>query len=351
MLHLSASLTFVRNNFSKHGAGPLPARALGAVLALLVVAAPSAAHAQQREMLNRLVQAAGASDAAMKAFIEGRGLIDAENWARAAERFNRFIADYPGDKNVDAAYYWLAFALSKQNKKSEADGYLVRLVNQYPRSTWVDDARKMRVELGVDPQIRERAAADANDEIKIIALQSLCQAEPARCASLVNDVLRAGSSSSLRLREAAISLLGRHGGAEAVPGLINIARNDANEKLRMRAISALGHSDDERALEPLREIALRPGYKDESDIDTAIHALVQHDSPRAVAIVGEVARTSPSPEARKHAIGLLSSRKGEPVVDELFKIYDAEQNIEIKKTVISSLANRLSPRAHDKLVE
>ena len=51
------------------------------------------------------------------------------------------------------------------------------------------------------------------------------------------------------------------------------------------------------------------------------------------------------------AIGSIASRPGEPAVDALFKIYDADQSVEIRKSVIAGFANRQSERAGDKLFE
>lgn len=322
------------------------------LLSLLAASAPS--YAQERELFNRLMQStASASDAALKAFTEGRDLIAEEKWSGAANRFRRFIADYPGDKNVDAAYYWLAFAYKKDNKLTEAEDALGRLISNYPKSTWAKDAKKMRVEMAVarDPALIEQAAKEADTELKIIALQSLCQSEPERCAARVSDILKSGARAPFGLKEASVVFLARYGGANALPILINMARTEPDEKLRVKAIGTLGSFEDESVLEPLREQAMRNQFADYDPVDTSLHALTQHSSPRAVGILGQIATASPNLEARKHAVFLLAQRKGEEVVDELFRIYDADPNIELRKQVLTGLGNRKSPRAITKLAE
>jgi HEAT repeat protein len=323
--------------------------AFGIALAMIASAVIVRADDRDRLLLNRLVQSSATSDAALKAFVEGRTLIDDQKWGAAAERFTRFVAQYPGDKNVDAAYYYLAYAFKKQNKYTEAEGILVRLINAYPKSEWVDDAKKMRYEM--NPGLATNAIDEADDEIRIIALQSLCQTQQDRCASLVNDVLRSGTRSSVRMREHAISLLGKYGGRDAIPVLIGLARNEPEEKLRIKAIAALGRSDDESVLEPLREQAMQPGFVDNGIVDTALHALANNDNPRSVQILGQLAMNAKTLEGRKHAVFLLSRRKGEPVVDELLRIYDADQSLEMRKQVVEAFGNRLSERALDKLVQ
>jgi HEAT repeat protein len=330
-------------------------KGLVAALALFILL-PGATRASaqrftpERDMLNRLVQGASGNDPATKAFIQGRDLINEEKWDGAAATFSKFVNDYPSDKNTDAALYWLAYAYDRQSKLAEAETALARLIQQHPRSSWVRDARTLllKVRAKRDPQNIVMPDGE-NDELIIIALQALCQNDRPRCPSLVNDRLR--SNASPRVKEAAITLLGRYGGNEAVPALIQLARSESNEKLRMRAIAALGETNDERVLDVLREIAMSANYADESPTDSAIHALVNHDSPRAVGIISDVIINGKNLTARQHAVSLFSRRAGEPVVDELLRIYDAVPDVQVRKYVVAAFGNRKSPRAGAKLAE
>ncbi len=318
---------------------------------LFAGSAPALARDQEPEMLNRLVQASNTSDAALKAFVEGRDFISDSKWAKAAERFGRFINDYPQDVNVDAAYYYLAFSFKKQNKFKDAATTLEQLMEKYPNSSWKDDAQVMLVEMA--PQLGQipDVTQEGNIEIKVIALQGLFTADPVRALAFVSDILKPGNRAPLRLKEAAITLLGKYGGKQATPALINIVRTEPDEKLRVKAIAALGRSEDESALEILREQALKGDYSDEGPVDTALHAIARNESPRAIGLLGGIATSSKFPKVREHAIYLLAQMKGEPVVDELFRIYDAERDIEVRKQAVAGLANRQSPRAQNKLIE
>lgn len=329
---------------------PRPALTLALGLALSLAAAAAEARAQAREMLNRLAQSTSSSDGAANAFTLGRTQIDEEKYEQATATFNNFITAYPAHRNVDAALYWLAYSLEKRNMNREADATLSNLLERYPRSEWARDADKLKVKVKakLDPQ-SVNVPANADDEFVIIALQALCQNDRARCPSLVAETLR--SPKSARVKQTAILLLARYGGNEAVPTLIQLARNEPDAKLRMRAISALGKTGDERTLEVLREIALSPTFADESPTDSAIHALREHESPRAVSVLGDVIVNSKSLPARQHAVTLLSQRPGEPVVDELFRVYDAVQDVQVRKYVVAGLGNRRSPRAAARLVE
>jgi HEAT repeat protein len=326
--------------------------ALAFAAALALAVAPAGASAQAREMLNRLVQSQGQNDPASRAFSQGRGFIADSNWEKAASTFDSFVSQYPSDKNVDAALYWLAYAQSKQGKLPAARANLDRLLQNYPRSNWVKDAKTLSLEVRarLDPNsVGDVDEKDGGDDLVIIALKALCENDKATCSARCNEVLR--SNHSPRVKEAALIFLGRYGGAEAVPTLVQMARSEPNEKLRMRAIRALGSTNDDRALDVLREIAMGATYADESPTDSAIHALAEHDSPRAVTILGEVATRGQNMRARTHSIEIMSRRRGEAVVDELLRLYDAVPEIEVKQYVLAALGNRRDPRAVNKLVE
>src|ERR1044072_7425925 len=107
--------------------------ALAFAAALALAAAPAGASAQAREMLNRLVQSQGQNDPASRAFSQGRGFIADSNWEQAAATFDRLVSQYPSDKNVDAALYWLPHARHKQGNIFAAAAHPQRLPPGYPR--------------------------------------------------------------------------------------------------------------------------------------------------------------------------------------------------------------------------
>ncbi|MEW6211908.1 MAG: HEAT repeat domain-containing protein [Acidobacteriota bacterium] len=308
------------------------------VFVSMVFGSRAIASDQNIERLNRFVQTTSSTDAAMKVFVEGRAFITNKEWAKAAEKFRQVISEYPKSENVDVALYWLAFALKKQDKFNEASEVLAQLVRQHSNSSWVSDARQMQVEIAAatgrsDIVIEE--AASSEDEIRIVALQSLFEADPARAASLVSDILKRGSKASARLREAAVSLLGQYGGKEALPALLDLARNEQDPKIRKRAINSLGWKDSDEAFNLLKQLA---GGDDEI-AETALQAITNYGAHRnrAYSFLVETAKTSKSLKARKLAISGLGRYSNEQVLDELMSIYNANQDIEIRKSIISAL--------------
>src|SRR5215475_638834 len=129
-----------------------PVRAMISLIFVCLVltgAGLSLIHAadQDLEKLNRFVQSSTSSSAAMRAFREGRDWINKEEWAKAADKFNLIVTQYPNSEVTDAALYWLAFSLKKQNKFQETDDAIGRLIKGFPRSNWIKDAKAMKAEI------------------------------------------------------------------------------------------------------------------------------------------------------------------------------------------------------------
>ena len=186
-------------------------------------------------------------------------------------------------------------------------------------------------------------------EFKIVVLQALFESDPQRGIAAATDWLKPGSTQTQRCKGAALTLLARHGGKGATPTILGVARNETDPKLRAKAISVLGQTNDDSVVDALRDFALNS--QDNDTIEAALFALSQHTGARAITALGEIAMSSKPVTLRKMAINGIANRAGEPAVDALLKIYDSDQNLEIRKAAISGLARRRSDRAGAKLLE
>lgn len=371
------------------------------VLCVLLAGFVGIGAAQQRGSVsstNRLAQQ-GNNDAAATLFRSGRDFITDADWAKAQEKFSQFVSAYPNDKKVDEALYWMAYALNKQSKIDQCRETLKSLLDKYPNTTWRDDARVLLAqttltaaqvyEVGTPVPIMrtvpgsivytpgapvaiasgqgnvpspgnaavwnlENPSSDTADddpcEFKIVVLQALFQTDLQRGIVAATDWLKPGSNQTVRCKSAALSLLGRNGGKAVTPVILGVARNESDLKLRARAISALGATNDDSVVDALRDFALNSQEND--IIEAALYALSKHTGERAIAVLGEIASVSGRPVAlRKQAISSISSRPGEPAVDALLRIYEADPSLEIRKAVIYGFGNRKSERAGAKLLE
>ncbi|HEX8635110.1 MAG TPA: HEAT repeat domain-containing protein [Pyrinomonadaceae bacterium] len=321
-----------------------------AFVALLLGRAPVARGANQDlSKLNRFVQTGNTP--AMKLFRAGRDLIENEEWAKAAESFRGFINTYPRDADVDAALYWYAYALKRQGHTKEAAKALKRLIKEHERSGWREEADAMLTELAPalgQPQIIDDALGRENEELKLIALQSLFDSNPERALGFVADWLKPTSTASRRMKESAVSLLGAHGGQAAVPMLLDIARNQPDAKLRQTAIHRLGEAGGEAVMDDLMRIYAAD--RDPAVKRQVLHALAEMDGARADARLLQIAQNSGEEiELRKLAISRLGEREG--AFDNLVRIYDADRTVEIRKRLMNAFSESGDPRALEKLLQ
>jgi HEAT repeat protein/tetratricopeptide repeat protein len=367
------------------------ANLLLAMILLVAIAGPTLG--QRVRSSNQLTQQTK-SDAADVIFRSGRDLITDQEWAKAQEKFNQLIATYPNDKNVDAAMYWMAYAMNKQSKTDQCRQTLAQLLEKYPNTSWREDARLLLAQTLAGHYVYEAtptpgfsiiegvgsgtgvgigrapvaiaapsgnatiwalepdddAAGDDPCEFKIVVLQALFQTDVQRGVVAATEWLKPGSTQTVRCKGAALSLLGRFGGKAVTPVIIGVARNESDLKLRARAISALGVTNDDSVIDALREFALNA--KENDIIEASLYALSKHTGERAIPVLVELASSSNRPTPlRKIAIASIATRPGEPAVDALLRIYDADQTPEIRRTLIAGFGNRRSERAGAKLLE
>ena len=378
------------------------------LLVALIITIAGTGFSQQRAAAstNRSSQQSDATTV----FRSARDSITDGDWAKAQEKFDEYVKSYQNEKNLDAALYWLAYAQQKLGRYDQCRDTLVRLLEKYPTTAWKDDARVLLAQVpggytvtedlidptraraviaapplaetlidppviyapeaslapvavapvaiqGVDGatvyRLGELLDSNSNDddpcEFKIVVLQALFQTDLQRGIVVASDWLKPGSTQTVRCKSAALTLLGRNGGKTATPVILGVAWNESDLKLRARAISALGASNDDSVVGALRDFALTSPEND--IVEASVYALSKHTSERAIVVLSDVAIKGKTIPQRRLAISSISSRPGEPAVDALFRIYDADQSLDIRKAVISGFGNRKSERAGNRLFE
>jgi HEAT repeat protein len=326
----------------------IAAISLGAMLAISIYTPTAHGSDQELKKLSNFVQGTKSNTAAMQIFREGRDFIEAQNWQRAAEKFSDFIKGYPKDKDLDAALYWYAYALQKQGSKDEAVRPLLRLIENYPGSTWRREAEALLVVLGHQNKLTDIKSRE-DCELKILALQSLFQADEERAITFVTEVLKINPQPCQGLQAAAVSLLGSHGGARAVPMLLEIARSNPDMKLRQTAIRRLGDQHTDAVIDEL--IKLYDADRTKEIRAQILRALVESRSARGTAKVTEVARSGDDLALRVWAIRSMAELQDANSLDELIRIYDADKTPEIRVQIIRVLAERDDPKAKAKLLD
>lgn len=179
------------------------------------------------------------------------------------------------------------------------------------------------------------------------AVLALSLHDDARVAPLLKTFIR--SSPNRHIRSAAVYWLGQIGGEQAF--LADLVRNQAEDReLRKQAAHAIGASRDRGALSLLQ--TLYDTVTDPDVRRSIIHAAgANEDREAALNFVLKVAKSEPDRENRRTAVHLLGEFEGDRVVDELMKLYAADADLEVKRAALHALAETRSPKAQPRLVE
>jgi len=267
-------------------------------------------RANNEESLNylRAIAAASPLDMLSERAVLGIALHDD---ARVGGMLKNFISSSPNQRIRSTSVYWLGQVGGEQT-------FLASIVRNQ------SEEKKLRFAAAY-------AIGRSRDRGTIATLQGLYETmkEPDVRRSLISGV---GNSVD---EQAAFTFL------------LNVAKNDADFEARKTAVRQLGHFQREDAAEELMKI-----YQNDTNIElkrTVLRSLAETKSPRAQTRLNEIARSDAIPELRKTAIRVMSER-GEAAVDDLLKLYDSEQNPEVKRTVLQTLSDIKSPRVEDKLL-
>lgn len=237
----------------------------------------------------------------------GARALDEGHWDEARQIFAEVAQSK--DARADGALYWKAYAENRLGRREEAVATLALLRQEYPSSEWLNDAQALGVEIqqqagkAVDPN------AEANEELKLMAINGLLNSDAERAVPLLEKILK--SPSSPRLRDRALFVLTQNKSPQAQQLLLATAKSGSNPDLQLRALRYLAMS----------------GSKNVSAELVAIY------------------NASHSPALKRQAISSLMMAKS---VDDLFTIAKNEQDPGLRGEAIRGLSML---RAQDKLAQ
>jgi HEAT repeat protein len=269
-----------------------------------------------------------ASFAKDELYRSGQKAIDEGRWTEAASIFGK-VAER-GGAEADAGLYWKAYAQHKAGRASEAQATIRELASTFPKSSWLDDARALEVEMRGD-QGRPAPAEEEDEDLKLYALSGLMNNNPQRALPLVQQYLK--GKHSLKDKEKALFLLTQSDLPQARQALLQIVRGSAHPELRSQAIRYVGMvAEDDRSL--LSELdGIYDSSQDRKLRSAVIEAfgMAEHSSG-LVALV----RSEKDRGLRQQAIDMLS---GTEAVAELKSLLQGETDPEIRRSLIRALGN------------
>lgn len=256
---------------------------------------------------------------------EGTEAIDDEKWDRAVRAFTQVAA--MGGRRADAGLYWKAYAEKKAGQRAAASSTLAELRKKHPQSRWLDEATALELELKQAGGQTVTPDAGMNEDLKLIALNSLMHADAERAVPMLETFLAGGSSP--KLKERALFVLSQSGSPQAREVVARVARGERNVDMQRTAIKYLGLFGGEESRKVMADIyASNPDPRVKKSI---LHGfMLAGDKARVLA----AARGEADTALRKEAIHQLGLMGAQP---ELWELYKADANVEVRKAVLHAL--------------
>src|SRR5260221_2092950 len=276
---------------------------------------------------NNLVEQRSTADNGEEAlYRSGTSQLDQGNFS-AAEKSFASVAAMKG-KKADAALYWRAYALNKGGNRQTANAAISQLRREYPKSNWLNDAAALEVEMRqasgqpVDPDRQQ------DEDLKLLALNSLMNSDPERAVPLLQGVLN--SKQSFKVRERALFVLAQSETPKAEEIVISVAKGQSHPDLQRRAIQYIATSDTKG-----RDAVLAEIYKASSDERVKREVLQSYVVCDCKAPLMTAARGESDPELRRQAVNSLGAIGAR---DELRQLFSSVQSADDRKHIIQSLA-------------
>jgi len=279
------------------------------------------------------VPAAAAGD--NSPYAVGTRAMNEHRWQDAIRAFDKVIA--AKEKRAPAALYWKAYSLNKLQRYSDAAAICNTLHGQYADSSWnkdcdvlAIDTRDMRISLDdkirkgmdihinpdihiVDPIVVPDIDIKNNPDIKILALNSLLNQDPAKAIPVLRDILN--GNQPIRTKKHAIFILAQSKSPEAQAILHDAVTGKMDPELQRQAIVMMAIFQGKRDNDTLAEV-----YRTTSDpqIKKSIISafFITHDAPHLV----ELARGEKDLERKRSIVAQLAIMHDKAATDYMMEL-------------------------------
>ena len=289
-----------------------------------------------------------------KFFIQGpQGPIDVEAMYDAARQaiensqFQLAIRDLDrvlGDsakQRADAALYWKAYSQSKLDLDKEALNTIKELSKEFSKSTWVKDAKALEIQIQAANGQPISAELQNDEELKLLALRSVMQADPDKGVPIIEKMLAGGASP--RVRDRALFVLSQSRAPRARDVMVTTAKNNGNPDLQRSAIKYLGMMGGAGDRETLTGI-----YRSATDVSVKRAILNSYMMSGNVDGTIDVAKSEKDNDLRRtaiHNLGMMRPSSGTNTSDTLVSIYKSDSQSDIKRAVVNSLSMQRNAKA------
>jgi HEAT repeat protein len=254
-------------------------------------------------------------------YSSAKDALDNGEFDNSIRGFDQVIALH--GRKADGAMYWKAYAFGKTGNKAQGLTTLGELHKQYPKSTWLRDAGVLEQEWrgGGNPE------NISDEELKLLAIQSLMNSDPEKAVPLLDKVITGNSSP--KVKDKALFVLSQSSSDKAQQILLGLAKANNQPDLQKRAIRYMGMNGNGRNRAVLKEI-----YNSSTDLGvkkTVFQAWLMCGCKEDVAAL---ARTEKNPELRREAIRYLGMMGGRA---ELLDFYKNSPDAETREAAVGAM--------------
>ena len=258
-------------------------------------------------------------------YSEGTQAINDARWAQAEAIFAN-IAQQHGAR-AEAALYWKAYAENKQGNATRALETCSQLRQAYPHGNWINECGALEIEIRGKSDDPLPPQAEQDEELKLLALNSLMQQDEARALPIIQQILNSDKSEKLKGR--ALFVLAQDQSPQAQALLGQVASGERNPALQRKAIEMLAVGRGKQSAETLAAI-YRQSTND--DVKKAIlHTYLIIGTPDPLV---EAARHESNPELVRTAVHTLGAMGA---TSQLLALYHDTSSSETKADVINGL--------------
>jgi HEAT repeat protein len=271
------------------------------------------------------------------AYTAGTQAMNAHNWPGAVTAFDKVIN--AKGKRVDAALYWKAYSLNKLNKLQLASATCDQLRSQYLDSPWNRDCAALTPNIQINTAEFSKYTEEATRSAASVS---------AAVGSLNFDVPNApparGSDDDLKML--ALNSLLNQDPARAVPLLRGVLTGNQPDSVKKHALFVLAQSKSSEAESILHDAVT--GKMDPQLQREAIQSMAVFQGKRADATLIDVYKTSGDVQIKRSVISALFITQDAPGMVELAR---NEKDLNLKRSIVSQLALMNDKAATDYMME
>jgi len=173
-------------------------------------------------------------------YSDGTRAINESRWSDAVTIFTKVASEH--GEHAGGALYWKAYAENKLGQSSVALNTCAELRRDHPKSRWMDECGALEIEIRAKSGQPIQPQAEQDEDLKLLALNSLMKQDELRALSAIQQILTGDSPE--QFKERALFILAQGQSKQAQELLEQMARGHSNPALQAKAAEMLANRRD-----------------------------------------------------------------------------------------------------------